>query len=889
MNLKTLFIVLNALNLFALCLVIVVILEYKSAFDAMEQTYISKNKSFLLADELRQSSDDLTRLARTYVITANKRFKQQYFEVLAIRNGKYPRPAHYNRIYWDFLAVDGIAEKPDLQRKSIALRTLMKKAGFTKVELALLNQSQLQSDSLVNLEERAMHAVEGYFEDDKGKYTIVGKPNMRLAREIMHSDEYHKSKVKIMNPLNKFFKLFEERTNGMIIKSKSYLNKVEILLFITVLFFIILMIVSMVAMFKRIIYPLIGLKHTMLSLANNNLNVPIPFIKYHDEVGAMIGAVNIFKENTKRLIVSERRIKLLLDSIGEGVFGLNEKEEFTFVNPAACEFLGISSTELIGSNLNQIVYKDAMHSKDQILLFEKSNEHATGVIELQRKDKTKFYAEYISTPIINKSNKIEGFVIVFSDITERRKNEKEMQTAKNNAEKANRSKSLFLANMSHELRTPLNAILGFTRLLLKETTLQRNQKESLEIIHNSGKHLLSIISEILEVSKLQAGKIEITNKSFDLHRFLENIFFIFSSRAQEKGLVFNTNNFGQLPQYIIADEQRLRQVLFNLLSNALKFTETGSVTLNVDFKKNHLNFDIIDTGLGIKDEDMHIIFKPFEQIKSEQKHYEGTGLGLAITQELIMLMGGQISVTSELTQGTKFSVKLYTLAGTNDDSLNKSFKNKTLISKDSQRYKVLIVDDIYENRLLLVHMVQSLGFLTCEAEDGLMALEQLKKHNPDIILMDIQMPKMDGYEAIKAIRSGIHKADIPIAIISAKVFEEEREKALKNGADAFVGKPIKESEIVSVMEDYLNVSFVTHSSLQPQVSCFKPDTSLISQEDIKQIIQASKELDSNQIIAILMKYEQYNLESVAFLRTKVYNYEFTEIISYANSLKAKVD
>lgn len=883
MKLKTLFIILNGLNLFVFLIVIGVILEDKSAYNNMEQAYISKNRSFLLADELRQSSDDLTRLARTYVITTNPRFKQQYYEVLAIRNGQSARPAHYNRIYWDFFAVKGSKEKPDLHAKAIALHALMEKAGFTKEELDLLSQSQLQSDTLVHAEEIAMHAVVGLFKDKQGHYTIKGSPDLKLARDIMHSDAYHKAKVKIMNPLNKFFELFEKRTNATIKKSKDYLNHIEMLLMITVIFFIVLMLSSIAIMLRRIIRPLVALKKSMLGLANNDLNTSIPPLTHNDEVGNMIGAVNVFKENTQKLIVSEHRIKHLLDSIGEGVFGLDEKGIFSFVNPAACTFLGFDSKELIGNDLHQIMYEYGISSsQEQIIGIEQS----IGEIQLLRKDQTHFYAEYISTPIIDKYNGLEGTVVVFSDITQRKINEEAMQQAKENAEAANRSKSLFLANMSHELRTPLNAILGFAHLMLKDQDLQTTQKENLQTIHNSGKHLLNIISEILEVAKLQAGKIEINNSSFDFHSFLENILFIFVNRAEAKGITFLTNDFSSLPYYIDGDEQRLRQILFNLLGNALKFTKHGSITLDVNFKNNQLEFQIKDTGIGIKEEELQLVFKPFEQAKSTQEQKEGTGLGLAITQELVILMGGQISVSSVYGQGTTFSVKLYTTESSSGDILQKFDKTQSVLApKYLKKFKALIVDDIYENRTLLVQVVNHLGFNTCEAENGLLAIEQLYNEKPDIILMDIQMPHMNGYEAIEEIRSGDINPNIPIVLISANVFEEEQKKALELGANAFIGKPVQESNIISALKKFLDVEFVSQAEISSQQVPTKALLESLSKTDKELLIQGAEELNANIITKVLVAYENIDASSVNYLRQKIYNYQFNEILDFLNPKK----
>lgn len=486
--------------------------------------------------------------------------------------------------------------------------------------------------------------------------------------------------------------------------------------------------------------------------------------------------------------------------------------------------------------------------------------------------------------MIDRNNQLEGSVIVFSDITERKINEDAMRLAKNTAEAANRSKSLFLANMSHELRTPLNAILGFARLLLKDNRLDNKQKENLEIIHNSGKHLLNIIGEILEVAKLQAGKIEIMYSSFDFHSFLENVLFIFSNRAEAQGITFFTNDFTVLPQFIIGDEQRLRQVLFNLLSNALKFTEQGSISLHITFENNQLNFDIIDTGAGIKEEDLQLIFKAFEQAKSTQDQKEGAGLGLAITQELVTLMGGKVSVTSAIGSGTTFSVKLYISESSSGDISQKADStNRILVDMYLKKFKVLIVDDIYENRSLLVQMMQHLGFKTCEAKNGLLAIKQLQEQKPDIIFMDIQMPKMNGYQAIEKIRAGTSNPKIPIVLISANVFEGEQDKAIEQGANAFIGKPIKESEVIIALETFLEVQFVSQDKKTDLDTFSRKILLYMSTEDKILMRQAAQELNANLMLSILARYEGKDTNSIDYLRQKINNYQYNDVIAYFSS------
>jgi len=884
MNLKSLFIILNTINLSAVVIVILIIVEYKKAYSHMEQAYISKHRSFLLADELRQSSDDLTRLVRTYIITTEPRFKKQYYQILAIRNGLSPRPLHYNQIYWDFLAVKGSNDKDFPKGKAVALQDLMIQAGFTQEELLLLKKSQKQSDNLVHLEEKAMQTVEGRFKDKNGNYTIIKKPDLALARKLLHSDEYHLAKVKIMKPLNQFLKLLEARTDRIILEGKNAVKEVEDILDLMVTVLIIVLITSIGIMFHRIVYPLISLKKSMLLLAKNDTSVHIPQKLYNDEIGGMIEAIDIFKDNTQRLIVSEQKVKLLFDAMGEGFFGLNARGAFSFVNPVAAELLGYKSTELLKLHLYKLFHTIENSSKMSKLLLNNQGTKNTGIIELKRKDGTCFPAEYTSTPILDHSNQLEGSVVVFSDITERKMRNDALRQAKEIAETANHSKTLFLANMSHELRTPLNAILGFTQLLLKDSNLTSIQTHNITTIHESGKHLLSIISEILEVAKLQAGKIEIVSAAFDLLSFFDNIVFIFSNRAQAKNLQFTYDEYKSLPHFIICDEQRLRQVLFNLLSNAIKFTDKGSIHLSISYKNNQLFCQVRDTGPGIKEKDMNLIFKPFEQVKSSSKRYEGTGLGLAITKELILLLHGDISVMSIVNKGTTFSFNIHadeTFIGEEKQEV----EDINLIRDPSSINKtILVVDDIAENRSLLVQILQGLGFITAEANNGYNALEQLQNVKPDLIFMDIQMPRINGFEAIAKIRSGLYNPTIPIVLVSANIFEDTKHKALNEGANAFIEKPIKEEDIIESLKKLLDVNFLQVNATVEKFNRVPPTKTNLSNMQLEEIIKNAKVLDNEKTKQLFESYQKIDTHTITILQEHLYNYDFVSIVTLCQKL-----
>lgn len=295
------------LNTLSFISVAVVINKYQKSTINLEDAYNMQYKSLILADELRQSSDDLTRMARTYVITGNPMFEEQYKTVLAIRNGELPRPKRYNGIFWDFLTLQG--NKPKLDGEKIPLRDLMRNANFPDSELNMLFTSQNESDDLTKLEHKAMNAIKGKFLDKDGNYTIKGEPDFALARELMHSKEYHEAKIRIMEPLDRFYRAFENRTKQKVDEARATVKELEFYVNVIVLFSIIFFLMSFFIILFRIVYPIDLLRRVMLKLSQNDMSVEIDKNKFDDEVGDMIGAVEIFKENTQKLLTSEHQIK----------------------------------------------------------------------------------------------------------------------------------------------------------------------------------------------------------------------------------------------------------------------------------------------------------------------------------------------------------------------------------------------------------------------------------------------------------------------------------------------------------------------------------------------------------------------------------------------------
>jgi CHASE2 domain-containing sensor protein/DNA-binding response OmpR family regulator len=455
--------------------------------------------------------------------------------------------------------------------------------------------------------------------------------------------------------------------------------------------------------------------------------------------------------------------------------------------------------------------------------------------------------------------------------------------AKQAADAANQAKSEFLANMSHELRTPLNGILGFAQVLAQSPNLTEKNREGVSIIHQCGSHLLMLINDILDLSKIEARKLELVITSVNLSSFLRGVTETCGIRAEQKGISFHIFISDGLPSTIETDEKRLRQVLINLLGNAIKFTDSGSVTFKVELLETRqestqsplakIRFQIEDTGVGMSPNQLEKIFLPFEQVGSPGQRSEGTGLGLTISQRIAKLMGSQIQVQSSLGKGSVFWLDLTVPALLSHDShITGSVSNQEkIIGIQGEAPQILIVDDDANHRLVLTSLLQEIGCRIQEASDGKQGLQLASETKPDMILLDLAMPNMDGFELIIHLQQNLQTRNIPIIVSSANVFEENRQQSLQAGAAAFIPKPLQRDELLNALGAILKVDWIYAESSKQSTQQSPPQSKqsaagrvLPSQEVLQQLYHLAMMGDILAIEEMLKKQVEQNEQLVPF-------------------------
>ncbi|WP_458125093.1 PAS domain S-box protein [Paenibacillus sp. Z3-2] len=541
-------------------------------------------------------------------------------------------------------------------------------------------------------------------------------------------------------------------------------------------------------------------------------NVPIIVDKEVVGVYGIVSDITERKEYTERIQELSKQHELILNTVTEGIYGLDADGITMFMNPAAASMFGYEGKEFIGKNSHPIIH----HTRADGSHFPKEEcpIHMT-VLDGQRrsikedvfwrKDGSSFLVQYQVTPIIEQGQ-IQGAVVVFNDMTD----EREIVRAKETAELAAQAKSEFLSMVSHEIRTPMNGIVGMTELLIG-TDLSEEQREYAEIIQDSGDALLNILNDILDFSKLESGKMALAYEPFALRKMLEQVAELFKPRADEKQLEIRFRLNPNIPEFMVGDSMRIRQILVNLVGNALKFTDRGSIDVNVDIIKGRkpedsvLDFAVQDTGIGIPADKLDQLFQSFSQLHPViNRKYGGTGLGLVISKRLVEIMGGSISVESTEGEGStfRFAVPATSVDASAEQTASQFHHDRTRQS-DKVAMRILVAEDHPVNRKILREYLEKLGYHADVCTNGVEAIDAISQNAYDIVLMDIHMPVMDGLKATDLLHRLIPQDRIPpIIAVTGTAKREDKEACLEIGMRDFISKPVMLSELKRVLQQW---------------------------------------------------------------------------------------
>lgn len=573
-------------------------------------------------------------------------------------------------------------------------------------------------------------------------------------------------------------------------------------------------------------------------------------------------------------------------------FGLNGI--ITFSRGAALIGLGLKQDELEGVNILE-AYKDHPIADDLRLALQ-------GNVTSGTYDFDGVFHEVYMGPMRD-NGELVGVIGISFDVTQQKRAQdiihmgkqlqlakREAEIAQRRAEEANLAKSTFIANMSHELRTPLNSIIGFSQFMVRDRSLNDDQKEYMSLIMRSSEHLLTLINEILDMAKIESGNIQLNNVDFDLAELLEGLDSIYHAKIISQDMRFIANIDDDIPRYLWGDRNKIRQMLVNLLSNALKFTESGEITLKVwcdEDNPYHLYFQVNDTGIGIAQDELPTLFEPFAQAESGKKSGSGTGLGLAITREFTELMGGKIAVESELNVGTTFTI-FVPLEPAKNTVTPSNFQSAHIVGIKNPEVtpKILIVDDRWENRMMLSRMLTDTGFIVKEASDGREALQEWKAWEPDLIWMDMRMPNMDGYEATQRIRQSTEGSDVVIIALTASAFEQDRERVMMAGCDDFLAKPFREVDLYDKLAEYLNIEFIYEDEEElnpkpkPISTTMKGKFDALPESSRRQLKQAVTELNLAKVRTIVETFESDYPELARQILNKANEFDFDTLAQW---------
>ncbi|MEJ2425650.1 MAG: PAS domain S-box protein [Candidatus Thiodiazotropha sp.] len=597
------------------------------------------------------------------------------------------------------------------------------------------------------------------------------------------------------------------------------------------------------------------------------------------------------------------RLKLTqfgIDHVSDAIYLIDTQARFRYVNDEACSRHGLEREALLEKGVTDVdphfpLQRWTEHfaelKRRGTLIFESQHRHGDGSL----------FPVEVAANYIRYADEEYNFAFA-RDITERKQIEAELQRSRDNleeqvalrtaelkqakeaAESANQAKSVFLANMSHELRTPLNAILGFAQLIARDKRIPNDERENLEIINRSGNHLLTLINDVLEISKIEAGRLTLNVTPVDLHELLDSLMDVMKVRVGQKGLELLLERADTLPHYVKTDLVKLRQVLLNLLSNAVKYTQAGSVMLSAtteaEADRLWLRFEVSDTGIGIEPEELERIFHAFYQAKpSGLTESGGTGLGLTISLEYTRLLGGNLTAESTPGQGSLFRLRLPVELAQAVEQEKAGPQRVVGLASGQPGYRILVAEDNPDNQRLIATLLERVGFHVRTVDNGQAAIEAFQAWHPHLIWMDMRMPVMDGYEASRRIKALSGDGEVRIAALTASAFEEDREAVLAAGCDAFVRKPLKESELFKVMGDLLGVRYI-YKEVAPEplapVSTLELDE--LPAELTTELKAAALALDMEKLQELIERIQALSPQCANALRAAADDYRFDEIL-----------
>lgn len=741
-----------------------------------------RHRSMVLAAELRQTSSDLTRMARTFVVTRDPVYKQYFQEILDIRDGRKARPQDYHVGYWDE-HLDNQQQNPGAE-PAVPLLGLMRQAGFTEQELAKLAQIKKQADGMLHIERSAMDLSESKNSD--------GNIDRSAAIRMLHDNTYHGAIATITRTIHEFEIMVDQRTLALVQRMEQQSSLLRVLL-------IVLGVLQAFLLWqtRQHLHAMLGCSVPVLFQSIARLGAG----DFSTRLEAPKGNENsvlvwLAETQTKLSKLELHQFKAIVDSNEDAIISTSLEGVIKSWNPGAQHIFGYTAKEAIGQRMHMLLPPGTASTQAPVMAKIAQGEP---VVRLERpyvrQDGRLIYGATTVSPIKDEQGQVVGVCAIARDITERKRREEELTEAREMAEAASRSKDQFLTTMSHELRTPMNAILGFGQMLQIDSDLNEDQQDSVHEILKAGRHLLHLINDVLDLAKISADQLEISLEPVDLDDVLKECESLIRPLAQQRQISLSLPAQGLL--MVTADRVRLKQVLLNLLSNAVKYNRDGGrIEVQTETASdNRLRIKVIDTGHGIAPEQLPHLFEPFNRLGAEASGIEGTGVGLSITRKLVEKMDGLAGATSELGVGSRFWVDL-PLAETRGAVASDTVRPAEDAQAPQAHYRLLCIDDNPVNLKLMSRMLGRKGCYKLEnAHTPELGIELALNNPPDLVLLDINMPGMDGYKVLKVFQSSPQMLGIPVVAVTANAMPRDIERGLRAGFTAYVSKPITDVEV----------------------------------------------------------------------------------------------